>query len=60
MRKRTPMQTSMIILQNGRLDPTNGAGDQVVRESGRADMKGMENVMRAEMTRFVSSSFVKP
>ena len=54
------MQTSMIILQNGRLDPTNRVGDQVVRESGRADMKGMENVMRAEMTRFVSSSFVKP
>jgi hypothetical protein len=51
------MQTSMIILQKRRLDPTNGA-DQVVKANGGADIKGARDVMQAERssaTRFVSS-----
>jgi hypothetical protein len=48
MRKRAPMAISTNILQKGRLNPTNGAGDRVVKANGRADMKGMQNVMQAE------------
>ena len=50
------MEISKMILQKGRLNPTNGAGDQVVKANGRADMEGTRNVMQAERrstTRFL-------
>ncbi len=46
--ERTPIEITEIILQEGRPDPTNGAGVQVVEANDRADMKRMANAMQAE------------
>jgi len=46
--ERTPIEIMEIILQEGQLEPTSGAGVQVVKANYRADMKGMANAMQAE------------